>query len=405
MNRTAELLFNYLRDVIYKKTGEASLDIEALEKDFRDFGKGLVFFVKMIEEQKEFAAALAKGDLGAALPSRDNEMAAPLKALHSGLKHMTWQSQQIAKGDYSQRVDFLGEFSEAFNTMTEQLAAHREALMQEVEYSNKKTQELEQSYRMLVGITSNMPQIILVASKKTGEILYRNKTAETENTEDLLGKLPGLPEDMKLEDLGKATEITAEVNGKTHYYTVQIYELPWEGSSARAFVIDDISETKELVLHAYQDGLTKLHNRFFGMQLFYGWIGEGKAFAFCFIDLDNLKCVNDTLGHEEGNYYLKTSAKLMEQFSPETVACRIGGDEFMLLIPGMNEEQVEARMQEQNQRLQEIINEDGKKYRCSMSYGIVMVDNKSTLSSSDILNIADEKMYSFKRKNKRARMI
>ncbi len=44
-----------------------------------------------------------------------------LKALQSNLRHLTWQAKRVAKGDFSQRVDFLGEFSEAFNEMTNNL--------------------------------------------------------------------------------------------------------------------------------------------------------------------------------------------------------------------------------------------------------------------------------------------
>ena len=44
-----------------------------------------------------------------------------LKNLHANLNHLTWQAQQVTKGDYSQHVAFLGEFSTAFNEMTRQL--------------------------------------------------------------------------------------------------------------------------------------------------------------------------------------------------------------------------------------------------------------------------------------------
>ena len=43
------------------------------------------------------------------------------KALQSNLKHLTWKTQQIAEGDLEQKVDFMGDFSTAFNTMTQQL--------------------------------------------------------------------------------------------------------------------------------------------------------------------------------------------------------------------------------------------------------------------------------------------
>lgn len=56
------------------------------------------------------------------------QAAAPLR-LRANLRHLTWQTQQVAAGDFSQRVDFLGAFSEAFNSMvTLKLATARDEL-------------------------------------------------------------------------------------------------------------------------------------------------------------------------------------------------------------------------------------------------------------------------------------
>ena len=115
-----EILFDYLYDVIYKPD-KAFLDVEKLAENFRDFGYGLQFFVSSIAEAREMAHALSKGDLDCKIPKRDNELSAPLKALHASLKHLTWQAQQIAQGDYSQRVSFMGDFAVAFNTMAAQV--------------------------------------------------------------------------------------------------------------------------------------------------------------------------------------------------------------------------------------------------------------------------------------------
>ncbi|MCX5877152.1 MAG: GGDEF domain-containing protein [Deltaproteobacteria bacterium] len=52
-----------------------------------------------------------------------------LKNLQATLRHLTWQTGQIAKGDFSQRVEFLGEFSLSFNWMVEQLEAYRQRIL------------------------------------------------------------------------------------------------------------------------------------------------------------------------------------------------------------------------------------------------------------------------------------
>jgi signal transduction histidine kinase/CheY-like chemotaxis protein len=122
-------MFNYLSDVIYHPQ-KASLDIESLPEDFREFGEGLVFFVECVKETRVFANALSKGDLTFAPPSSDNELAAPLKALQSSLRHVAWQTQQVAKGDYKQTVEFMGEFANAFNIMVNQLERQRSDLIE-----------------------------------------------------------------------------------------------------------------------------------------------------------------------------------------------------------------------------------------------------------------------------------
>jgi signal transduction histidine kinase/CheY-like chemotaxis protein len=116
----ADILFSYLHDVIYKPSS-ASLDIESLPKAFGDFGRGLQYIVGAICETRTLAKELALGNLHCPLPPPDNEIASPLKMLHSSLSHLTWQTQQVAKGDYKQRVNFMGDFSLAFNNMIKQL--------------------------------------------------------------------------------------------------------------------------------------------------------------------------------------------------------------------------------------------------------------------------------------------
>lgn len=65
---------------------------------------------------RELSSALRKGDLQLPINGKGFVLG-NLKALQSNLRHLTWQVKQVAKGDFSPKVDFLGEFSEAFNEM------------------------------------------------------------------------------------------------------------------------------------------------------------------------------------------------------------------------------------------------------------------------------------------------
>jgi signal transduction histidine kinase len=109
----------------------------------------------------DFALALAKGDLSPTLKAT-GAMAGGLKALQASLRHLTWQTQKIAQGDFSQRVDFMGEFSESFNAMTRNLAAARADLQD-------RTEELAQANASLTAE---------IAERQTAEALVQNLNSQ-----------------------------------------------------------------------------------------------------------------------------------------------------------------------------------------------------------------------------------
>jgi predicted signal transduction protein with EAL and GGDEF domain len=77
---------------------------------------------RLIAEQRlysEFAWALSRGELSRDLPRHTMHHA--LKALQASLRHLVWQTQQIAQGNLVQEIDFMGELSSSFNSMIEAL--------------------------------------------------------------------------------------------------------------------------------------------------------------------------------------------------------------------------------------------------------------------------------------------
>lgn len=135
--KNCEILFEYLRDIIYDSEN-AKLDLEQLDTPFWKLGKGLQYLDKAVKEVKRYSAEISKGNLSIEAPGRDNFLCENLKNIHANLNHLTWQAKQVAKGDYSQSVSYLGEFSEAFNTMTKQLKEREEELEEEA-YRDKLT--------------------------------------------------------------------------------------------------------------------------------------------------------------------------------------------------------------------------------------------------------------------------
>lgn len=78
-------------------------------------------------------SALSRGDLDLDVPAGKMHALQSFKNLHANLRHLTWKTQQIAGGDLSQHIDFMGDFSQAFNSMTRQL---REAFVK-IEQQNQ----------------------------------------------------------------------------------------------------------------------------------------------------------------------------------------------------------------------------------------------------------------------------
>lgn len=88
--------------------------------EIASLAESVAMLVGELKDAQTFIAALSLGRLDVEPPPR-NHLIASFKQLHSSLRHLTWQTQQIAAGDLNQRVDFLGEFSIAFNSLTESL--------------------------------------------------------------------------------------------------------------------------------------------------------------------------------------------------------------------------------------------------------------------------------------------
>jgi diguanylate cyclase (GGDEF)-like protein len=406
-----EVLFNYLRDVIKNPTS-AVLDLQKLPENFQKLGQGLQYVVKCLAETTTLAKSLSQGDLDGPWPSKGNDMASALKGLHATLKHLTWQTQQIAKGDYNHRVSFMGDFSTAFNSMVEQLDERREALLNEIEASRQKTVALIRNNEFFEKVTGQMSQWIVVIERDSRDWVYTNHDvgeilADKRMERQLKLWMRNLC-DMDPSELGKnATEFDLENRSARQSFSVTSHPINWHGREAIAFVFTDISSAKERLQKlediAYRDPLTKTYNRHFGMEILGEWLSERDAFAICFVDMDNLKYVNDKYGHAEGDNYILRVSELLRDFSSDVIVCRLGGDEFMLLAREWDELSAEAHMERLRECLLEYNDKPEAFYINSISYGVVGVDAFNERPASELLAIADEKMYEYKKAHKMQR--
>ena len=156
-----------------------------------------------------------------------------------------------------------------------------------------------------------------------------------------------------------------------------------------------------------RDQLTGLLNRY-GMEK-YGneLLGQAKAkhtyFAVICADVDGLKPINDTYGHEAGdNAISQTSKAIRGSMAGNGICIRTGGDEFCVLVAGCTEEQIQEYISNIRLVLDEYNEKSGLPYKvgCSCGYEIAKADE--TESISEIVNRADEKMYQIKASRKRS---
>ena len=407
-DKNSEILFQYLRDILFLSDYK-ELDLELLSDDFKDLGQGMNLLGKWMGEARTFAKTIAAGDLIADTPSPDNPICDSLKQLRSNLSHLTWQSKQVAKGDYSQKVAFLGEFSDAFNQMTEQLKYRELCLKEDAVKAEEFSRIMEESVELLTSITDSITDSILVFQNDTNENLFRNKAAI-----DLSYKNPELYALLSkhlIECKHKNKNRYWEVELKTEYplaeifyLKIQSFSINWHAQPANIYLVLDITERKKTESQfremAYTDALTGLYNRHYLIKTLEKNIAEKIDFVICFIDLDNLKYVNDNLGHPDGDDYIKTVSRVLgTSFHQNSRICRFGGDEFVIILRNSILEFAEARMGQVNQSLKKI-SESQKSYPMAISYGAVYVDGNQTLTPQELLDMADQKMYKMKKQNR-----
>ncbi|MDR3363478.1 MAG: diguanylate cyclase [Clostridiales Family XIII bacterium] len=418
-NKDLEIYYTYLRDVLYYPKRAKIVPEDFSDEGHREFAEAMLSFGGMVIEMRELAGSLSRGELDVSLPSSDNELAAPLKALHSTLKHLTWQTKQVAGGDYDQQVGFMGEFSVAFNEMVAQLAERRREMEAEVVSSKQRTDELAKANSIFEVITSSMAEWIVMVDRVSGEHLFANHQAKSMLASDtfeqqLYDILVEYSASMLIDDEPRKEEFMLISDVAAQYFEMMLYPIKWYEHEAVACVLTDVTANKEeynrLEEVAYKDVMTGVFNRLYGMRMLEQWTDEKTAFRLVFVDMDMLKYVNDVFGHNEGDTYIKAVAELLQEVSSTAVVCRLGGDEFMVLI---QDRDVRGRdMAEVFEGLREklaqssVVGENGElMYNRSISFGIIAVGENNVLTTSSILETADERMYEYKKAHKKERRV
>lgn len=200
----------------------------------------------------------------------------------------------------------------------------------------------------------------------------------------------------------------------TYYYESRITPLEGYALNGANYVLwlaRDITERKEaqdkIQELAYHDLLTNLPNRRYllsQLQQTIDDIGDSRQVgALLYLDLDNFKGVNDSLGHSAGDSLLRDiCSRLSIKLSEKDMFARIGGDEFVILLTHFfdNEQQSARHAQEVAERLIAQLSRPfslcGREVTIEASIGITFI-NQDEMHADEVLMRADTAMYSAKR--------
>lgn len=164
-----------------------------------------------------------------------------------------------------------------------------------------------------------------------------------------------------------------------------------------------IGAKAEFVSHlAYQDGLTNLSNRTAFNERLESLSSNQNSVALIMFDVNNLKTVNDNLGHQYGDEMLVRSAKLIsDSFKTSGVECyRIGGDEFVVILCEDNVmEAVIDGLEAFNGNVEEYNKQDNLIYQIRIAYGFAVLEEEKC-DIKQLYEIADQRMYERKKRMK-----
>lgn len=161
-------------------------------------------------------------------------------------------------------------------------------------------------------------------------------------------------------------------------------------------------QQKQLEQMAYYDSLTNVYNRHYFNKIIRQGLWFNQRSVIMFLDLDNFKNINDNYGHLVGDQVLKQFAELLtENIRQNDIIIRFGGEEFIILVPGISlEEGIEFA-----ERLKRLISDsgfiiEGQSINITSSFGVVLLQSSGDDEFENSLEKADKALYKAKKNGK-----
>ena len=401
-------LTRYLEDIL-QDGAQAHLDLNALPAPFQELGAALQSFQQTAQELITYSTELSKGNLSMDFPQSSSGLYGGLKNLHTNLKHLTWQAKQVTKGDYTQRVSHLGQFSLAFNTMTRQLQERETRLKAEIRRAQQRAEIIESYTEMLVDLLGQRDEWLLVIDQETREIVHCNKhspesAGSTPFCEDCQHRLPIQPQllDWEGSDRYKVWELEGEQNS---CYRVISFPIEWQNRPSCVHIVMDITAEKMNARHltdkVYHDVDTGIRSRKFLEEYMGRVLQERQNATLCYLDLEDLAVVKASFGPEVSTAYIQNFVELVRKnFRSGDTFARIQDDKFCLVLTGNVKHLIERKMEEILAAFQR--NDDRVFcHNCNFNYSVIEIHReKDQMSLEDLLKQAEAEIRQKKRKRR-----
>jgi len=170
-----------------------------------------------------------------------------------------------------------------------------------------------------------------------------------------------------------------------------------------AYVYQKYRQTQRaLKAQATRDGLTGFLNRWAGFEVLKNDMAlaerEGHPLAVAFIDIDKLKAVNDDYGHDDGDMLIRVvSQALMKYVRDADSLVRIGGDEFILILPNCEVKKANDILSRSLAWLDRFNKTDEQPWNANFSYGLTSYNAENGQTADDLVQLADQNMYAHKK--------
>ena len=168
--------------------------------------------------------------------------------------------------------------------------------------------------------------------------------------------------------------------------------------------ISNITEQRILSTLAYTDPLTGIMNRTKYEEVVNELENkENNEVIIVSFDLNNLKKINDTNGHEAGDVYIKTFTKVLKDvFEKLGFVGRIGGDEFIAIIENKSIE-IKSIIDSMQNKFAKKMEDNKCDFEASFAYGVANSRSDDVKNIEDLIKLADKRMYEYKKEQKLGR--